>query len=346
MQNIQFLIVGQGLAGSLLGYELIRRGHSIAILDEGIEDTSSNKAAGLYNPITGRNLVKTWLADELFIGLDSHYCQLEKVLCTSFYESLPIYRPFHTAEELNDWMGKDGEAPYQSYVNGVKSSSIELSGLQDPFGGLLIKNSGSVNVAKMVKAFRKFFITKNLFHQDIVSSREMVFGDGIRYKNFKAKKIIFCEGPKAMENLWWSWLPFNLTRGEVLDIRCALPQDRIYNRGLFILPRDGGFRVGSTYDHKNLTYKPQQKGIKELTQKLKKLYTGAYEIVSVSAGIRPTTNDRRPYIGWHPENKAMGIFNGFGTKGVSLVPYFAKLFVDSIEGRSKVHAEADVSRFF
>lgn len=346
MENIQFLIVGQGLAGSLLGYELLQRGYTVAILDECIENTSSNKAAGLYNPITGRNLVKTWLADELFIGLDSYYQQLEKDISMSFHKSLPIYRPFHTAAELNDWMGKEKDSSYQKYVAGVEPSSINLVGLQDSTGGLLIKNSGYVNVSKMIEGFRRYFISKGVFHQEVVNRADIGVGDEIRYRNFKAEKIIFCEGAKALENSWWDKLPFNLIRGEIMDIKCELPNDRIYNRGVFILPRDGVFRVGSTYDHENLTYEPQQKGIEELERRLRKLYTGGYEIVEVSAGVRPTTNDRRPYIGWHPKNKAVGIFNGFGTKGVSLVPYFSKLFVDSIEDKAKVHTEADVRRVF
>ena len=124
------------------------------------------------------------------------------------------------------------------------------------------------------------------------------------------------------------------------------PMDRIINRGVFLLPKGDHFRVGSTYDHDLMTYEPQQKGIENLKQRLAKLYTGSYEIINISAGIRPTTDDRRPYIGWHPENKGVGIFNGFGTKGVSLVPYFSKLFIDSIEGKARIHPEADVSRVF
>lgn len=346
MENNQFLIVGQGIAGSLLGYELIKRGHLIAIVDEGTENTSSNKAAGLYNPITGRNLVKTWLADELFPMLPSFYQNLEKELSSSFHKELPIYRPFHSAAELNDWMGKENDVIYQRYISGVGRSDSGLPGLEDPNGGLLIKSSGVVNLPQMLAAFRKFFISKGVFHKKNINPTEISFEKGVNYKNLKAKKIIFCEGPKAIDNQWWGQLPFNLVRGEVMDIKCDLPMDRIYNRGVFMLPREGYFRVGSTYDHENLTYEPQQKGIDELQRRLKKLYTSPYEIVSVSAGVRPTTNDRRPYIGWHPKNKAIGIFNGFGTKGVSLVPYFSKLLVDSIEGKAKIHTKADVSRVF
>lgn len=346
MEKIDFLIVGQGLAGSILAFELIKRGHTIAVIDPVIENTSSNKAAGLYNPITGRNLVKTWLADELFANLGKYYRQLESELDTTFHKSLPIYRPFHSTEELNDWMGKEKDEIYREYVSGVESSSIGLSGLQDYAGGLLIKNSGYVNLPGMLEAFRSYFLSLGVFHRENLSPAELEFGHEVIYKNIEAKKIIFCEGPRALDNHWWSALPFNLIRGEVINIKCNLPADKIYNRGVFMLPKDGCFRVGSTYDHDNLTYKPQQSGITELERRLKKLYTDTYEISSVSAGVRPTTNDRRPYIGWHPENKAVGIFNGFGTKGVSLVPYFSKLFVDSIEGKAKVHVEADVSRVF
>lgn len=131
-----------------------------------------------------------------------------------------------------------------------------------------------------------------------------------------------------------------------MDIHCDLPTDKVYNRGVFILPKEGYFRVGSTYDHKVLTFEPQESGIEELKMRLGKLYTGNYEILRVSAGVRPATFDRKPFIGWHPENKGVGIFNGFGTKGVSLVPYFSKLFVDSIQGKCGIHPEANVSRVF
>ena len=90
MKNIDFLLVGQGIAGSLLGYELLERGHSIVIFDPVIENTSSNKAGGLYNPITGRNMVKTWLADELFNGLADYYKNLEKELMEKFKKFMII----------------------------------------------------------------------------------------------------------------------------------------------------------------------------------------------------------------------------------------------------------------
>ncbi len=53
-----FLIVGQGLAGSLLAWELMQRGAKVLIVDNGMPN-ASQVAAGLINPITGMRFAKT-----------------------------------------------------------------------------------------------------------------------------------------------------------------------------------------------------------------------------------------------------------------------------------------------
>ncbi len=212
---------------------------------------------------------------------------------------------------------------------------MKIEGLSDPIGGLALRHSGFVDLPKMLTALRGYFIKKGIF-------QETTFD----YRQSSGKTIIFCEGPDVVNNPYWANLPFRPVRGEIIDIQCDLPTNQVYNRGVFMLPKENIFRVGSTYDHQVLSYEPQQSGIQQLKSRLEKLYSGSYQILKASAGVRPATHDRRPFIGWHPENKAVGIFNGFGTKGVSLVPYFSKLFVDSIERKTSIHSEADVSRVF
>jgi glycine/D-amino acid oxidase-like deaminating enzyme len=67
-----------------------------------------------------------------------------------------------------------------------------------------------------------------------------------------------------------------------------------------------------------------------LKDKLSKIFSGSYDIIRKNVGIRPATFDRRPYIGHLAKNEHINIFNGFGTKGVSLVPFFTKLFVQKL----------------
>ena len=55
-----------------------------------------------------------------------------------------------------------------------------------------------------------------------------------------------------------------------------------------------------------------------------------YKVIDHFAAIRPANTQRRPFIGMHPVYKNIGIFNGMGTKGCSLAPFFAEQFTSHI----------------
>jgi flavin-dependent dehydrogenase len=73
-----FLIVGQGLAGTVLSFRLMQLGQKVMVFDTPEQNKSSRVAAGLYNPITGNQMVKTWNADGLFPEIVPTYRQLEQ----------------------------------------------------------------------------------------------------------------------------------------------------------------------------------------------------------------------------------------------------------------------------
>src|ERR1700755_1285103 len=62
---VDFLIVGQGICGSWLSYYLLKENKTIAVIDEQNLQSASNVASGLINPVTGRRVVTTWMAEEL-----------------------------------------------------------------------------------------------------------------------------------------------------------------------------------------------------------------------------------------------------------------------------------------
>ena len=76
--EIDFLIVGQGLAGSALGYRLIQEGKKVILVDQPEGNKSSRVAAGLCNPVTGRKMVKTWKGEFLFPEIIPFYQELEQ----------------------------------------------------------------------------------------------------------------------------------------------------------------------------------------------------------------------------------------------------------------------------
>ena len=54
-----------------------------------------------------------------------------------------------------------------------------------------------------------------------------------------------------------------------------------------------------------------------------------FKIADHKASVRPANIERRPFIGFHPAYKNIGILNGMGTKGCSLAPFFAKQLTES-----------------
>jgi ascorbate-specific PTS system EIIC-type component UlaA len=62
------------------------------------------------------------------------------------------------------------------------------------------------------------------------------------------------------------------------------------------------------------------------------------DILLIKEGDTFLISDIKPFFA--------GIFNGFGSKGVSLSPYFAKQWTDEILTNSSVHPEASIRRFY
>ena len=120
--------------------------------------------------------------------------------------------------------------------------------------------------------------------------------------------------------------------------------NHILSKGIFMLPFKDYVKVGSTYDNENQNEEPTEKGKLELLNRLSKLYKGNVKILEHRAGLRPATFDRKPFIGFHDKYKNLAIFNSFGSKGVSLIPYFAMNLSDNICFGKKMSLEVNPIR--
>lgn len=349
-RQTDYLIVGQGLAGSILAHTLLERGSSVIIIDDSNPVTASKIAAGLFNPVVFKRLVKSWMADELLTYMDSFYVKLEKQTGERFYFSKRILKPFAEEQEKILWLKKADE-PVGRYLN-KDIYNEDLNGIiYNPLGISEVLHAGNLDTIKFLASSRTYFKDNDLlfeekFDHDLLEVEE----NGVAYKGITAGKIIFCEGYKTTENPYFKWLPFKLTKGETLTIRLSgshhIPDEIVVNKAVFILPLGNNtYKVGATYEWEDLTEKNSSKGRAELIEKLEKVLKIPFEIIDQQAGIRPTVIDRRPLIGLHPDLNVLGVFNGLGTKGVMLAPYFANQFADFLEKGIPMNKEVDIARF-
>ncbi|HEU5290738.1 MAG TPA: FAD-binding oxidoreductase [Cyclobacteriaceae bacterium] len=342
--TVDYIIVGQGLAGSCLALQLMQQGKRIVVIDSVHENSATRVAAGLFNPITGRNMTLTWMADTLFPYLHGFYEQAEQITSASFFHPMPLYRPFVSIEEQNEWMGKSSNASIAAYLTAVHTSPIEEDQVQNKFGGLMIKQCGYLNTIKFCEAVRQYIQqTNSLVEQDFREEELIVEEDSIRYLQFKASKIIFCQGERAGAGKFFSWLPIRPLKGETLSISTSTSVSKIYNRGVYLVPEI--WKVGATYQFKDTSPTITEEGRIELVTKLNELVNFPYQITAQSWGLRPTTPDRRPILGPHPDHSSLVIFNGLGTKGVSLAPYFSKVLAAWMENGTPINKEVDIHRY-
>ncbi len=350
--KVDFLIVGHGIAGISIAEHLEQNNASFMVINNEVADSSSKVAAGLYNPITGRKMKKTWLADELFPYLEQFYGDLEKKLKAKFLIEKDIFRPFVSIEEQNEWIGSDlpTEDSELNFIKNVATKSTFGEYINDPFGGLLLKHSGFIDLNNLITAHKKYLLKKNQYINKKMAYDELeINSDFISYGEIQSKNIIFCDGALT-QNPYFEWVPNAPVKGELLHIQteAPLPDNVIFNRGIFIVKNSEKdyYRVGATYEWRNLDTEPTEKAKIQLEGKLKELLKTPFKVVDQVAGVRPASKDRRPLIGNHPELKNVFLFNGLGTKGVSLAPYFANNFCLSLLKREKLKEEVDISRYY
>jgi glycine oxidase len=342
--TFDYIIVGQGLAGSCLALQLIKQRKRILVIDIYTENTATQVAAGLFNPITGRNMLKTWKADELFPYLHSFYTEAEHLTGEKFYHPMPLYRPFVSVEEQNEWMGKSINPELGGYIEKIHTSPIDPQYVKNNFGGLSLKQCGYLDTVKFTRAVRHYIQDHGQVISDSFVEEALMFqADSIVYKDYRATNIVFCQGVDALKGKLFSWVPIRPLKGETLTLKTQTEVSVIYNRGVYVVP--GHWRVGATYQKNDTTPAVTNAARTELEDKLTELVCFPYEITDQTWGMRPTTPDRKPILGVHPEHARVSIFNGLGTKGVSLAPYFSGVLVARLENNVPINKEVDINRY-
>mgnify|MGYP002395720362 CR=1 FL=1 len=327
-----------------MGYLLHQRGISYKICHHYAKNSSSRAAAGLFNPVTGRKMVKTWLADTLFTFFHQFYKNLEETSQRKFFHEIPIYRPFRDMAELNDWQGKLKDPEYSPYLEKIISNQITPF-TNDNDGGLLLKQSGYLDVNNFLQAVHEVCAEQIIFErfseQNLHESGNAWEFNGCRYKN-----VIFTNGTEAISSIYFSWLPFRPVKGEVIKLSNEGKLPYIYNRGAFIIPKTNEWILGATYNHKDLSWVPTTDGKLSLLKIFDELMRIKYTVKSQWAGVRPASADRRPFVGRHPKHSNIYILNGFGSKGVSLAPYFANCLIHFMEENILLPKEVDIERYY
>ncbi len=344
---MRVLIVGGGLSGVCLAHQLEQRNVDYKIIDKG-KNHSSVIAAGMINPMVFRKMVKTWKGDDLIPYLKTFYPYVESKVGASFFFPRKIRRLFSTPEEAELWKQREQDNNYSDYIfrNDQNTTQDTPDYAKAKHGAGIVNSPGYIDSRIFMKSNHTYFLQQNKLDFSYFDFQQL---DPVTasYKGEKYDAIVFSEGYQAKENPYFKYLPLNQTKGEVLIVSSQeLRKDEILNRKCFVLPtQDGNYRLGATFDWDTTDVSTTEEGKTELLQQYAQLSSAQLTVLDQEAGIRPTVTDRRPLLGKHPTHERLLIFNGMGTKGYMLAPYFANHFCDHLLNNEKLDEEVDIRRF-
>jgi len=344
--HYDIIIVGQGISGTVLSSALMEQHQKVLVFDDGNKKAASKIASGVINPVTGRRIIKTWQIDEVMPAAVRMYQALEKKLDTSIVKQCNIVN-FHASEQMQKAF-EDRIAEDPTYLSTQPLPNTIAAAFDAPFGHTVIDPCWLIHLENLLHHWRQYLIEKNTLIEDVFEFNKLgVTADQIVYKNYTANKIIFCEGAKGQENPYFNQLPFAPNKGEALLVKINnLDNSFIYKETVSIVPwKDAIFWVGSNYEWDNYNDDPSPSFKEKTMAALNEWLTIPYEVIDHIAAIRPANTQRRPFIGMHPIYKNIGIFNGMGTKGCSLAPYFAEQLTSHILQQTTLDNEASIDRF-
>jgi len=345
-KNIDYLIIGQGITGSFLSRDLYRAGKKILVIDENQPFSSSKVASGVINPITGRRMVRTWEIEKVMHFAVKAYTDFGNELGVDLVEQCNIL-DFHPTPQMV--LAFTERQPIEKeYLRFPENADQWKQYFTYDFSIGEINPCWLIDINLLLKKWRQKLSEKGLlfeerFHlEDCTISNEQVI-----YKNIIADKIIFCDGVAGFSNPYFQMLPYARNKGQAIIAKIpGLPRNHIFKQGINIVPwQEDFFWIGSTYEWDFTDIQPSPDFRKKVEYQLHHWLKLPFDIVDHIASERPANMERRPFVGLHPVMESVGIFNGMGTKGCSLTPYFSHEFANYLVNGSSLTPQVDVRRF-
>jgi glycine/D-amino acid oxidase-like deaminating enzyme len=343
-QSTQYIIVGQGIGGTMVSYFLHKAGLNFIVIDPALPSNASRVAGGIINPVTGKKLAKSWRIDELQPFALKTYQEIGDLLGKELVLQTRVHRYHSNPEDATKF---DEQAETQDWFDDyILPLQVDEPAINNTLGGFTISPALKIYGTDLMDGWREYLKQQGRFFQDTFNHTQLeILPSSIRYKDIKAQKVIFCEGWGVQHNPWFKDLPFNAAKGEALIVKIeGLLPDEVYLKGVFLVPLGNDlYYIGSTNEWVFADDKPSEHKREELERKLQKALNLPYEVLEHRAAVRPAVKNRRPLIGPHPAHNQLWLFNGLGTKGYSLSPFFANQLIMDLQGSGSLDEEVKLT---
>ena len=331
--KVDFLIGGQGIAGSTLALSLLERGKSVMVVDRQDEGSSTRVAAGLVTPLTGAGMNPAWQQVRCLEFAQKFYHRIEKASGRKFFHHQPVVRLFQNEKQKRKWEGKKD-------IHGKWAHDLESTTLNAPHGGIEMPDGAWLDTKVFLLEVKEILRSRSSWMEGDFSEDDVVIKKGgVVWKRIEAEKLILCQGAYGLgKGGWYGDVAHRCAKGEVLTLWVdGLDETKRYHGNGWLAPRGGGvWKAGANYDWDRLDSEPTEEGKEEILAKLKSWIDLPMEVIGHEAGVRPIIRNSQPVIGMHDEIPEIGFFNGLGSKGSLMAPAVADHFAEYLSGRCEL----------
>ena len=210
----------------------------------------------------------------------------------------------------------------------------------------IVKNVIRIDIPKLLDEFKSQLKDEQFIEEEFDYGALNHSGEKIDYKKHVADRVVFCEGFQMLKNPFFKQLLLKGNKGELLVINAPkLNVSYILKSRIFVVPFGMDyFWIGVTFELEDKTLKPSFKAKKWLEKYLKKIISVLYEVVSHSAGIRPTLIYRKPLVEGHHKYKNLYVFNGLGTRGSLMAQLLSEWLFKFFHENIPLPKQIDISR--
>ncbi|AIF44414.1 glycine oxidase ThiO [Virgibacillus sp. SK37] len=349
------IIVGGGVIGSSIAFQLSKRNHRVLVLEkDGLAEKASSAAAGmlgaqselegdspLFNLARQSRSRFPELAKELYqiSGVDIELMQSGIIKVAQTEEEVAHLKAVAAYQQS---IGEEAEwLPAEE----LKKREPGLS--EAAFGGVYLPNDGQVSAPLLAHAFAesaKKLGADMLEHtevKDFINENGSLTGVKSSAGTFWAKDIIVAGGAWSQHILRNAGVALNVypVKGECFSVMHDKPiaTSSIFLSNGYIVPKSGGRTIiGTTqkpYDEDPTVQVASLFQLIEMAGRLlPELKNARWE--KAWSGIRPQTGDGYPYIGKHPDLNGLTIATGHFRNGILLSPITGEMVADLMEGKA------------
>jgi len=337
------IIVGGGLIGCSIAYELSKAGIACTVIDQGaLLEEASIAAAGMLGAHVeihhpgdffemckrSRSLYASW-AEEL----------QERTGISPQYIAQGIVRAALTEEDEQelrsrmDWIGED-----VSWLSPADLREIEHRLTEDTRGGLYFAEDHQIHPVYLARALRSAVIQLGCVIRErtpvleLLTEGSRVYGVRTAQNEVHADTVIIAAGAWSGSLLKPLGKQLNTfpVKGQCFSVRTGGPllTRTAFTKGCYIVPKlDGTMLIGATQEEAGFDKKVTVEAISKLHQTASRLIPALQqaEFVASWAGLRPGTPDGLPYLGRFDGLDGLIAATGHYRNGILLAPITGRL---------------------